>query len=102
MDSPRRWPVETDLHIVPGKMLKLTDQNDIMRKAITESFPVLYASIVLQHAFPDALLTNSFIRDALLAAISRFPSAGNIRARILNDHGYFAKISPLVSLTTHF
>ena len=101
--GPQEWPAETNLQISSGK-LKLTDQSQVIRDAVTDSFPFLRASIILQNVFPDPILTGTFILRALLSATDQanHPNAADVRRRILHDHVYFAKISTLVRRTTHF
>ena len=102
MNPLQHWPVEMELHISDKGSLKLTNQTEIMRKAISDSFTVLHTSIVFLHAFPDALLTATFIQQALLTATSRLPGATEIRKHILIDHGYYMKMSILVRLILRF
>jgi hypothetical protein len=72
------------------------DQSRLIRDVITESFTFLHASIILEHAFPDPVLTGTFVMRALVSATSKDTSAASIRHRILNDHAYLAKIIALV------
>ena len=98
----QEWPVETNLQTnsTSGK-LRLTDQHQIIWDAVTDSFPFLRASIMLQDSFPDPIVTGTFILRALLSATANQPNTAHVRRRILNDHVYFAKISALVCHTTH-
>ena len=91
-----------DLRMSDTGRLKLTDQNLIMRKAITGAFAVLHTSIIFHHAFPDTMLTATFVRQALLTATARMPhgSGMEIRKCVLIDMDYYSKISILVCLTT--
>ncbi|KAN0131589.1 hypothetical protein V8E53_010431 [Lactarius tabidus] len=91
------WPVETDLRLSSSGRIKLTDQNTIMRKAISDAFTVLHSSIIFHHAFPDAVLTATFVRQALLTVTSRMPysSGKEIRKCILIDHEYYSTMSIL-------
>ena len=100
--DPSHWPVKTELHFSDKGSLKLTNQNKIVRKAISDSFTVLHTSIIFLHAFPDALLSATFIQQVLLTATSRLPGATEIRKRILIDHGYYMKMSILVRLILYF
>jgi hypothetical protein len=74
-----------------------------MRKAISDAFTVLHSSIIFHHAFPDAVLTAMFVRQALLTATSCMPysSGEEICKRILIDHEYYSTMSILVCLP-HF
>lgn len=96
-DATSRWPLETNLIYGsnPNK-IKLTDQNEVVRRTIKSTFNILHASIIFQHAFPDALLTTKFIQTALLEASSNISAAKHVHDRILNDHSYFSIISLLV------
>ncbi|KAN0136175.1 hypothetical protein V8E53_006035 [Lactarius tabidus] len=89
--------VKTDLRLSSSGRIKLTDQNTIMRKAISDAFTVLHSSIIFHHVFPDAVLTATFVRQALLTATSRMPysSGEEIRKRILIDHKYYSTMSLL-------
>jgi hypothetical protein len=72
------------------------DQSRLIRDVITESFTFLCASIILEHTFPDPVLTGTFVMRALVSATSKDTSAASIRHWILNDHAYLAKIIALV------
>ncbi|KAN0130461.1 hypothetical protein V8E53_011724, partial [Lactarius tabidus] len=91
----RGWPAETDLSVPSSGRMKLREQSQVIRDAIMASFPFLHASIVVVHAFPDALLTMTFITRALVDGISHTPNATHIRSRMLNDHVYLSKIAQL-------
>lgn len=100
------WSTVTDLRLPDKGALKLRDQNELVRKVTSTAFNMLQTSIMFRHAFPNALLTTDFILEALLAAISRLPTAtpgaAEMRERILIDHGYLAKLSMLVCHMPHF
>ncbi|KAI9441955.1 hypothetical protein BJY52DRAFT_1229332 [Lactarius psammicola] len=99
-DTAYQWPVETDLvfRSKSGK-IRLTEQNLTVRATIAFAFGHLHASIIFQHAFPDASVVTKFIRQALLDASSEIPAAKGVQVRILNDDSYFHTISTLVDLT---
>jgi hypothetical protein len=61
-----------------------------------KAFELLHASIMFKHAFPDRLLTNKFIEDALSTAALHVPNADDVHVRILHDHSYCSTISALV------
>ena len=63
-----------------------------------ESFELLHASIIMKHAFPDLLLANKFIEEALSTAALQVPNAEDIHVWILQDHVYCLTMSALVSL----
>ena len=98
----RLWSAETDLRMSSKGGIKLTEQNTFVRKAISDAFTILHTSIIFHNAFPDAVLSPTFVRQALLTATSRMPhcSGEEIRKRILIDLEYYSKISILVCLTT--
>ncbi|KAN0134252.1 hypothetical protein V8E53_008024 [Lactarius tabidus] len=93
--TPPEWPAETNLRTNRSGKLKLMDQSRLIRDIIMESFTFLRASIILEHAFPDPVLTGTFVMRALVSATSKDTSAASIRHRILNDHAYLAKIIAL-------
>ncbi|KAI9453765.1 hypothetical protein BJY52DRAFT_1189338 [Lactarius psammicola] len=80
---------------VPRTIKELTRDPQLIRDVITASFPFLRASIVTHHAFPDAILTSTFVLRALVAATSHNPNATCIQLRIVNDHMYLAKMITL-------
>ena len=54
---------------------------------------------MFQHAFPNAVLAPSLIKDALLAtADSHKPAAVYIYQWLMCDANYLSQISPLVSV----
>jgi hypothetical protein len=69
------WSTVTDLRLPDKGTLKWKDQNEIVRKVTSNAFNALQASMMFIHAFPDALLTASFIQQGLLKAISHLPTA---------------------------
>jgi hypothetical protein len=93
---PRMWPEDTDLVDNESGRIRLTIQMPIVRATITEAFELLHASIVLKHAFPDPLLTNRFLVDALSTASLHVPNAEDVHVRLLRDHGYCSKMCTLV------
>ncbi|KAI9439651.1 hypothetical protein H4582DRAFT_2075020 [Lactarius indigo] len=74
---------------------KLMEQSQLLRNIITASFPHLHASIMVTHAFPDAVLIGSFVLRAFLTATSHNPHAAHVRRRIVHDHEYLAKMTIL-------
>ena len=93
----RVWPEDTDLRLGSGKLC-LTDQTSILRAIITESFELLHALIIMKHTFPDSLLANKFIEEALSTVALQVPNAEDIHVWILQDHAYCLMMSALVSL----
>src|SRR6201996_6683762 len=61
------WPLETDLHIIPGTTrIALTGQQPTVRMVIGEAIENVRVSLLFVDAFPDAARTHEFIRDGLL------------------------------------
>ncbi|KAI9431985.1 hypothetical protein H4582DRAFT_2084268 [Lactarius indigo] len=89
------WPDETNMRIPKSGKPKLMEQSQLLRNIITASFPHLHASIMVTHAFPDAVLIGSFVLRAFLTATSHNPHAAHVRRRIVHDHEYLAKMTIL-------
>ncbi|KAF8259609.1 hypothetical protein EI94DRAFT_1706971 [Lactarius quietus] len=68
--------------------------SDTAQSSIANPY-ILHSKIILENAFPDALLTTTFVWQALITATSCLPSATEIHNRVLIDHDYFLKISIL-------
>ena len=96
---PPSWPLETDLHIIPGtNRIALTGQQPTVRMVIGEAIENVWVSLLFVDAFPDAARTHEFIRDGLLTAAARQgPAAAAILKRLREDDAYLSTISPLVS-----
>ncbi|KAI0248850.1 hypothetical protein BJV78DRAFT_1284511 [Lactifluus subvellereus] len=72
--GPLLWPVDTDIIFASGTN----------------------PSLVLVNAFPDADLTISLVKDALLSAVDQYlPATSCMRARLEKDEQYFTKILPV-------
>ena len=97
--SSLAWPVDTELFFPTGRgQLLLTLQSTLLQVVTQDAIKHLRASLVFLNAFPNAILTNTFIRDSLIiAAKKRCPEASSIHRRLLHDGDYISKISPLVS-----
>ena len=91
----QEWPAETDLVLNEGKM-RLKDQSAVVQDTVTASFPYLHAFIVLDHAFPDGVITATFIMCTLLSGTSHVSNSFTLRHRIAEDHIYLSKLVPLV------
>jgi len=76
------WPMDTELIYIPGtNKLMLTMQSPVMQTVIHDAFQHILASLLLNCAFPDALVIPSVVRDALIAgAWSNVPRASNIHS----------------------
>ena len=72
------------------------EQSRLIQEVIMNSFTFLCASIILQHAFPDTLLTANFVTRALVSATQKDAAATLLCRRILNNHTYQSKITILV------
>ncbi|KAH9013213.1 hypothetical protein EDB85DRAFT_2158401 [Lactarius pseudohatsudake] len=97
IQSPPKWAAETEIQFMPGtNRVVLTVQGTLLRTVIQDAFEYLRAAILFQHAFPDAALTLSYVREALITAARQCgPVAASIYTRMLNDTEYFTKIVPL-------
>ena len=97
---PSVWPADTDLKAVKdSKRLMLTVQTDFVRTVIQNSFEGVRASLLFEHAFPDTILSHTFIRDALITAAANYGSSATMmHARLISDREYIAKIVPLVRI----
>ncbi len=72
-----------------------------MRKVFQDAIEDLRASLVFNNAFPDGILTISFIRLSLnTAAQNNCPAASSIQRRLLHDEDYVLKITPVVSFSS--
>ena len=91
---------ETNLSRTSSSKIKLRDQSQIIWDMIKLSLPFLHASIILEHAFPNVLLTVTFIKRALLAGNSHNPNTTYLRHQILNDHLYLTQMCKLVCHTS--
>ncbi|KAH9069504.1 hypothetical protein EDB83DRAFT_2518271 [Lactarius deliciosus] len=91
----RLWPVETDMYLRSSGKVKLMDQTPIVRATSTNAFDFLHASIILEQAFPDPLLINKFIQDALITASLNTPNADDVHDHLLNDRLYCSQMSTL-------
>ena len=57
--------------------------------------------MLFEHAFPDVVLTYSFIHDVLImTTVGSGPATASIHQQMLNDETYIKKLSPLVCMTT--
>lgn len=92
------WPDHTDLVYADGSTkLYLMGQRPLVKYIIQDGIERVKASILCTDAFPDATLSNTFARDALiLAADLSLPASRSIRARLVEDDDYIGKIICLV------
>lgn len=81
--------------VTKGK-IGLKEQSEVVQDTVTASLPYLHASIVLEDAFPDVVLTGTFIKRALLSGTSHVSNSFPLRRRIAEDHVYLHKLIPLV------
>ncbi|KAI0250408.1 hypothetical protein BJV78DRAFT_1283210 [Lactifluus subvellereus] len=95
--GPLLWPVDTDIIFASGtNRMALTGQRPLVRLVIQDAIEILRASLVLVNAFPDADLTISLVKDALLSAADQYlPATSCMRARLEKDEQYFTKILPV-------
>ena len=100
--APRHWSQDTDLCCKsPSRKIRLKDQTPIIQATISTSFNFLHASLVLEHAFPDAMLSRKFILDALSTAALHVPNAEGVHVRIHTDHTYFVQLAALVCIVRY-
>ncbi|KAF8257092.1 hypothetical protein EI94DRAFT_1709625 [Lactarius quietus] len=71
----------------PSGKMQLKDQTPIIQATVTKAFSLLHASLVLKQAFPDVLLTNKFLQDALstVAPMQRITKLSSHLARELME-----------------
>ncbi|KAF8261177.1 hypothetical protein EI94DRAFT_1810685 [Lactarius quietus] len=98
--GPSTWPPSTDLMLVKSAkgttQMMLTIQHPVIRKVISDSFEGLRASLLFENAFPDSVLTVSFIWEALIASATVYgPAAADMQTRVAIDIEYLNKIVPV-------
>ncbi|KAH9173495.1 hypothetical protein EDB89DRAFT_699441 [Lactarius sanguifluus] len=93
--ATRQWPVETNMCLSSPTKAKLRDQTEIVRATTTNAFDFLHASILIKHAFPDPLLANKFIQEALITASLNTDDADDIHVRLFMDRLYCSQMSIL-------
>ena len=101
-DSPPTiWPVDTDLvYAGASNKLKLMSQHTLVQTIVQDAIKHIQALILFTDAFPDAALSNLFVKDALVsAAKSHFPGSRDIHTRLVGDVDYMTKLFPLVRVT---
>ena len=91
------WPSDTNLVYADGNKVKLMLQHALVKLVIQEAFDNFKAAILFTHAFPDAKLSLTFARDALiLGAKCHLPATQDILTRVSRDDEYISKINTLV------
>ncbi len=88
--------METNLCLPKSGRMKLREQNDILYKVISDSFQFLHGFLVTQNAFPDTILTRTFVFKALIGATTNNLKAIFICKRLLDDHLYAEEMCSLV------
>ncbi|KAF8260811.1 hypothetical protein EI94DRAFT_1811234 [Lactarius quietus] len=88
--EPSPWPLSTDLKLVKtikgAAQMMLTLQPAVIWSVIANSFEGLRASLLFKHAFPDSVLSVTFIREALITLASIYgPSAADMQTRLTID-----------------
>jgi len=78
--APPVWPPEMDLVLTPGtSKLMLTLQQPLVQAVIWDLFEFVRAALLLQCTLPNAGLSASFVRDALLSgAMLNMPGAASV------------------------
>ena len=91
---------EMDLVFAPGSTkVMLNLQHNLVQTVIHESFEILHASLLFDHAFPEGPLIIKLVKDALIrAAQNHTPGALCIYQRLQYDAEYLRRIMPLVSI----
>jgi hypothetical protein len=102
--SPTRfaWPADTNLLFSRGTCkLSLNIQQPRIRDIIRDACDNVQAQLLCRHAFPDAGLELSFVKDSIFAAAhAHGPAAASICERLVHDEFYMSEIMSLVSRTT--
>lgn len=95
---PTLWPADTNFVYADGSnRLKLMLQRPLVRLIIQDAIENVRASILFTDAFPDATLSMTFTKDALIsAAKAHLPASYDIHARLMGDDDYVTKVIPLV------
>ncbi|KAN0131759.1 hypothetical protein V8E53_010410 [Lactarius tabidus] len=83
--SGHAWPSDTDIQ-----------QGTLLKSVLQDGFENLWASMLFEHAFPDLVLSQNFVCDALVTAAARSgPAMASIHQQLLNDNSYLKKLTPL-------
>jgi len=93
------WPTDTDViyHSGSNKLL-FALQGPLLRGILQDAFEILRATLLLDHAYPDAIVVPLIIRESLLtAAEKQHPRAAAVRKRLMDDVEYLTTLIHLVS-----
>jgi hypothetical protein len=91
------WPSGTNLVYAEGNKVKLMLQHPLVKLVIQEAFDNFKAAILFTHAFPDAKLSLTFAKDALILGAKRhLPATQDILTQVSHDDEYISKINILV------
>ncbi|KAH9955940.1 hypothetical protein BC827DRAFT_1234822 [Russula dissimulans] len=97
--SPTRfaWPADTNLLFSRGTCkLSLNIQQPRIRDIIRDACDNVQAQLLCRHAFPDAGLELSFVKDSIFAAAhAHGPAAASICERLVHDEFYMSEIMSL-------
>ena len=75
-------------------------QHTLVQTIVQDAIKHIQALILFTDAFPDAALSNLFVKDALVsAAKSHFPGSQDIHTRLVGNVDYMTKLFPLVRVT---
>ena len=96
------WPTDTNVIYHSGSnKLPFALQGPLLRGVLQDAFEILRATLLLDHAYPDAIVMPLIIRDSLLtAAEKQRPRAAAIRKRLMDDVEYLTTLVHLVSSVT--
>ncbi|KAH9997086.1 hypothetical protein BJV77DRAFT_960342 [Russula vinacea] len=90
---PTLWHADTNF------VLKLMLQCPLIRLIIQDAIENVRALILFTDAFPDATLSMTFTKDALIsAAKAHLPASYDIHARLMGDDDYVTKIRGRICL----
>lgn len=100
--APATWPPDSDIMYYPtSTKLLFALQGPLLRGVLQDSFELLRATLLVDHAFPDAIIMPLIIRESLLAATEmQNPGAAVIRKRLMDDTEYLTTLICLVSSIT--
>ncbi|KAI9507281.1 hypothetical protein F5148DRAFT_1285405 [Russula earlei] len=95
------WPTDTDLILTPdSNKVTLSKQCPLICLVLQDAVDSVQASLLIDHAFPDAPTVLTVIKAALLSAASSHPSSSFIHWHLQSNHEYVTKIIPVVRSST--
>ena len=92
------WPTNTNIIYYPGSnKLLFALQGPLLRGVLQDAFGVLRATLILDDAYPDAIVMPLIIRQSLLAATEKQHLRAIVRKRLMDDIEYLTTLIRLVS-----